>query len=827
MRVSPFRLVSFITASLACLAQRSGPSLSIDAAANRHPISPDIYGINFYWDLGSSTDPKRQAYLNAARDIRATVRRWGGNGASTYHWKFDVNNIAADWFFEVLPDTSVNAAKLPDGSSFNAFADQVRTTGGKIMGTVPLLGWLPRVRAEMCSFDVAKYGKQCKQDPYARYHPITCGNGIAYDPACGDPSVLDGNSPKSPVYLKNDPSDAYAPYDETFQAAWIRYLVTRYGKANQGGINIWSLDNEPIWWDSTHRDIHPDPYTYDEVLDLNLKYAAAIKQAEPAALVSGPVGDNWASLWLSKKDIVAGWARGDYWSNPVDRIAHGGVAFLPWYLRRMRDYERQHGIRLLDYLDMHAYIHPAAIESGGETDAVKALRLESTRRFWDPSYVVTDDYWIRDIENNGAPVAPRYIPRLREIIDQNYPGTRLALTEYNFHALDTLNGALAQADLLGIFGREGLDLATLWGPPKPTDPGAFAFKIFRNYDDIGGAFGETGVLAISADQSQLSIYAALRTDLSLTVIVINKTNSDESSTVSLSNFLPGERAQAWRYSAANLGAIVPLPALDVGGNGFTTVFPANSITLLVIPPATLPAPHPVLNAVTNAASYSQAVAPGQFAVLWGTGMGPDNLAGLALDGNGMVSTSVAGVRVFFDGIPAPIYYVSSKQCSVVVPYFGAAKPTTHVQVEYQGVRSAAIEIPVSATAPGLFTADQSGKGPGAILNEDGVTVNSPAAPARPGSVVVLYGTGEGLTDPPGVDGRPATDVLPKPLAPVSVEIGGLPATIDYAGAAPTFIPGLFQINARVPAAVQPGDNVPVRVTIGNASSQDGVTLAVR
>ena len=139
-------------------------------------------------------------------------------------WKYDVNNIDADWFFEVLPDTSVNASKLPAGSSFDIFADQVRTSGGKILGTVPILGSLPKARAEMCSFDVRKYGKQCKQDPYAQYHPITCGNGVAYVAACGDPAVNDSKGPSNPAYIKNDPNDAYAPYDENFQSDWIRSL---------------------------------------------------------------------------------------------------------------------------------------------------------------------------------------------------------------------------------------------------------------------------------------------------------------------------------------------------------------------------------------------------------------------------------------------------------------------------------------------------------------------------------------------------------------------------------------------------------------------------
>ena len=817
-----------LLASLAGLAQQPGPALTVDAAAARHPISPDIYGINFFWDLGATGDPNLHSYLAAAPDIRATARRWGGNSTSTYHWKLDVDNLDNDWFYEVLPGTLPNPAKLPDGSTFNQFADQARLTGGKAIATVPVLGWLPGSRTEVCSYDIRKYGAQCKTDPYAQYHTAKCGNGIVYDPACGTPTTLDGKQPKNPVYIKNDPSDAYTQTDETLQADWVRYTISRYGKSNQGGIAIWSLDNEPIWWDSTHRDIHPDPYTYDELLSLDIRYAAAIKQADPTALVSGPVGDNWASLWLSKKDIVAGQAKGNYWSNPADRNAHGGVPLLTWYLQQMRAYEQQHGIRLLDYLDHHAYLAPSSVAfSSAGNAANQALRLQSTRVMWDPAYIVTGDYWIKDIDNNGAPVAPAFIPRLRDLVAQNYPGTKIALTEYNWGALDDINGALAQADLLGIFGREALDAATLWGPPKPTDPGAFAFKIYRNYDGIGGAFGETSVQAGSVDQSKLAVYAALRSGLDLTVVAINKTSDDLSSSVNLSNFSPGTSVQVWRYSAAQLGAIVPQPDVPVSGNSISTVFPANSITLMVIPAAVLPVARPVVSAVTNAASYDTAIAPGQMVVVWGSHMGPAQAAPLQLDSTGLVSSSLSGVRVLFDGIPAPLVYASASQCSAVVPYFGAAKSTTHVQVEYQGVRSDPLEVPVSPTAPGLFTADFSGAGQGAVLNDDNITRNSTSAPAHPGAVVILWGTGEGLTDPPGVDGRPAVDVLPKPLAPVSVQIGGLPAVVQYAGAAPGNIPGLFQINAQLSPNVTPGDQVPVTIKIGSLSTQAGVTIAVR
>ncbi len=793
-----------LAVGLGCLAgflgaaQQAGPALSIDAAAGQHAISPDIYGINFYWDLSTDTDPLHIA----AAEIRATARRWGGNESDRYDYRTDYRNKTADWYFEDLQDTGTPGLQLPEGSSFNQFADQVRTTNGKILATANVLGWLPKAQPA-CSYSVATYGQQCSTDPWW----ASCGDGL---------HTGSGSSCGSAI-LTNDPTDANFQVDQSYQQGWISYLLSRYGQGNQGGAAIWDLANEPIWWDDTNQDIHPNPYTYDELLSLDMASAIAIKQADSTALVSGPVADNYASIWYSKKDIVSGQAKGAWWANPVDQNAHGGVPIMAWYLQQFQAYETKNNVRLLDYYDTHAYLAPGSNP---------ASLLDSTREWWDPTYIVDGNYWICDPANNGAPTAPQLIPRLKAIINANYPGTKLAITEYSFGSLDTITGALAQADILGIFGREGVDLATLWGPPKPTDPGAFAFRMYGNYDGIGGAFGETGVLATSADQSQLSVYGALRSDLNLTAVVINKTANDLSSTLNLANFSTGAAAHVWLYSGANLGAIVAQPDVATNAGAVTTVFPANSITLLDFPPASTPVPQPVVAAVTNAASYASAIAPGQMVVVWGTNMGPATLTTLsALDSNGMVSTSMAGVRILFDGVPAPLWYVSATQSAAAVPYFGAFNSTTHVQVEYQGVRSAPLAVPISATAPGIFTISASGAGQGSILNQD-YGINSANNPAAGGSIVSIWATGEGVTDPPGVDGCPAVDVLPKPVATVTVDIGGQPANVHYAGAAPGTMPGVLQVNAEIPASVQPGNSVPVHVTVGGVSSQDGVTLAV-
>lgn len=173
---------------------------------------------------------------------------------------------------------------------------------------------------------------------------------------------------------------------------------------------------------------------------------------------------------------------------------------------------------------------------------------------------------------------------MKQWVTERYPGTKLAITEYNWGAFGFMNGALAQADLLGIFGREGLDLATLW-PSTPNvnvnAPGIFAFRMYRNYDGTGKKFGETSVKAASDNQDKLSVYAALRSDGALTTIVINKTSNALSSKLSLAGFNPTSTAQLYRYSQSNLNAIAREQDVAVQTGAISTTFPANSISLFV------------------------------------------------------------------------------------------------------------------------------------------------------------------------------------------------------------------------------------------------------
>ena len=178
-------------------------------------------------------------------------------------------------------------------------------------------------------------------------------------------------------------------------------------------------------------------------------------------------------------------------------------------------------------------------------------------------------------------------------------------------------------------------------------------------------------------------------------------------------------------------------------------------------------------------------------------------------------------------MPAPLLYVAGDQINTVVPYGVAGRASTQVQVEYLGALSKALTVPIATASPGVFTADASGTGQGAILNQD-LGINSAANPAAPGSIVMIYATGEGQVNPRPADGSiTGTDVLPKPVNNVTVSIGGTQAEVLYAGAAPDLVAGVMQVNARIPMGIATGPAVPVMLAVGGIKSHTDVTLAVQ
>ncbi|MEU8233342.1 glycoside hydrolase family 44 protein [Actinoplanes sp. NPDC048967] len=508
----------------------AGLTLSVDVSAARHRISPDIYGLN-------------GAEAGFAAEIGLPVARWGGNASSRYNFKNHTYNTGSDWFFE-------NIVAGPE-NTVEAFVERNRALGAKQIVTVPMIGWVakdsPSSHPFHCGFPATRFPEQ---DQFDQWDP-NCGNGRLHD------TNLTGA----------DPADTSVAAGASFDGEMVSHLVGRFGTAAQGGVRIYELDNEPVLWAATHRDVHPEVVSYDELGSKSTATAAAIKKADPSAAVLGPSGWGYCE-WISSG--VDGCALG------ADAAAHGGLNLSQWYLKNMKDYSDAHGgRRLLHYFDQHYYP-----QIGGGTDAdANALRLRSTRSLWDPTYV--EESWIGPSGVNAPPL--HFIRTMKSWIAEQYPGTRTAISEYNFGALDHINGALTQADVLGIFGREGLDLATMWGEPQPAQPAAYAFRMYRNYDGAGGRFGDVSVSATSSDQGQLAVYAAQRSsDKALTLMLVNKTSDDLTSALSIKGF-PGGTARRFTYSPADLTSIVRGTDVAAKRGTIKATYPANSITLLVLP----------------------------------------------------------------------------------------------------------------------------------------------------------------------------------------------------------------------------------------------------
>ncbi len=245
------------------------------------------------------------------------------------------------------------------------------------------------------------------------------------------------------------------------------------------------------------------------------------------------------------------------------------------------------GRRLVDVLTAHYY--PQGGEFGNDTSAaMQASRNKSTRSLWDPTYV--DTSWI------GSVI--RYIPQLHDWVNQYYPGTQIGITEYNWGAESHINGATTQADVLGIFGRESLDMAARWTTPDTATPTYKAIKIFRNYDGQLSGFGDTSVKTTSSSNpDNLSVFGATRTsDGAMTVMVINKIAGSTPVTLSLANFTAGAAAQVWQLTSAN--AINRLADVALTGSSLALTVPSQSITLVVIPGSSGPANQPPVAAAS-------------------------------------------------------------------------------------------------------------------------------------------------------------------------------------------------------------------------------------
>ncbi|RJS21184.1 glycosyl hydrolase [Corallococcus sp. H22C18031201] len=437
----------------------TGPSreatLSIDCAAPGHRISPLIYGI--------ALDGNRETLDTHQWKLGATIRRWGGNPTSRYNWKLGrAWNTANDWFFR----------NVELGFSADDFLASNRQHGVQSALTLPMLGWVAK-DTKSVGFPVGDYAPQQNLD--------------ATEPAGGNGNSRDG-TPLKP----GPPSRTSVAAPPEFIAEWVRTLRDADTKRGDRGVNMYILDNEPNLWNSTHRDVHPEPTTYDELLQRTVAYGSGVRKADPEAVIAGPAEWGWTNYFWSAADFAPGKL------THSDRRAHGDVPFLPWYLQQLREHEKKTGVRVLDVLDVHFYPQSnVGLGIAGGTDAAtNARRIRSTRALWDPTY--KDESWI------GEPI--QLIPRLKQWIAENYPGRGISIGEYNFGAMKHMSGGLAQAEALGRFAEQGITSAFFWQYPLENSPTFWAFRAYRDFDGHGGRFQDTYVPAAASEGT--SVFAS-------------------------------------------------------------------------------------------------------------------------------------------------------------------------------------------------------------------------------------------------------------------------------------------------------------------------------
>jgi len=458
-------------------------TVTVNLLADRHPISPYIYGANF---------PPSASYI---ANSGLTLSRWGGNNTSRYNWKKNVTNLDNDWYFENYAWTSTSLAP-----SSAAFLTNVSKAGASPIMTIPMLSWVAKDGSSN-SFSVAKYGKQCSTD---QWRP-DAGDGILTN--CS--ADLTGNDPKDANVPLNDAPVSGDPSGTVYRSQWVAAIAPKFGAQP----HFYDLDNEPDIWSGTHRDVHPTPTGYDELAADIVKEGHALKAYDPLAVRLGPVFCCWWFYWNG--------------ANNNDKAAHGGLDFLPWLLNQVLFNDVVAGSRSLDVFDLHAYFNGPSTY-GMTTAQVAAAALRETRDWWDPAYVSesgeVDQQWTTSIQPNAT--VAFVLPRMRALANSIYPGTPLSITEWNgaLAGESDFSTALVDADAYGILGQQRVWGASRWVAADPATPAYQSLLLYRNPDGKHNGFQSVSVSAANnADPSLFSAFAA--TDPAgdtLTLLVVNK-----------------------------------------------------------------------------------------------------------------------------------------------------------------------------------------------------------------------------------------------------------------------------------------------------------------
>ncbi len=501
-------------------AQAIDVNFTVSPSVQQHTISPLIYGTN------------HRMYMTGQENL--SFFRLGGNRLTAYNWETNWSSAGADWQHssdDFMVPAGVN--RSTPAITYTHFIQNDVAPGAKALLTVQMADYVAADGNGTVSVN--------ETAPSSRWIPVYPRKNAAFS---ASPNLND-----NAVYV-----------DEM-----VNYLVAKFGRADQGGVFAYSLDNEPGLWSHTHPRIHPEMVGAQELMEKSIATASAVKDVDASAKIFGPA--------LFGMGAYMTLADAPDWSSQGSNYHW----FIDYYLDKMRA-AGSNGTRLLDVLDLHWYSEATGdsrvIEKDATTRADKMARLQGTRSLWDAGYV--ENSWIGEWLSDELPL----IPHVKSSIETWYPDTKLAFTEYSYGGGNDITGGVAQVDILGIFGKYDVYAANVWDDTSSYL--AAAFRLYRNYDGAKSTFGDISVDATMSDKENSSIYASVdSTNDKLHVIVLNK-NLDETIagdfTISGTNNYTSAEVFAMRDGSTN---IQKLSDISVSNNQFTYTIPSVSAYHLV------------------------------------------------------------------------------------------------------------------------------------------------------------------------------------------------------------------------------------------------------
>ncbi len=536
-RIAPILVVFVFCASVT--AADIAITYNINTDVNRTPISKYIYGTN---STGNSN---------------YTVVRSGGNRLTAYNWENNWSNAGADWWWE--NDQYMSSSTTP-GKAITNFRDSCVTNKQDSIITLQMAGYVSDAVSGMVDCNI--YAA-----PSYYFKKVVFAKGAPFCSPAGSPDTTDAN-----VYM-----------DE-----FVNFLVSKYGYAGDpNGVKFYDLDNEPdLWYDTgasphgTHWEVHPFDPCCAEYKDKSVAISTAVKNVDPNAQMLGPVSYGFGGYLTFQGAPDWSSVQGSYgW-------------FLSYYLDKMRVASNTAGKRLLDALDVHWYPEAqdsAPFTSGNRitndvrTTAMYNARMQAPRTLWDTSYVGAngENSWINQWYSSYLPI----IPKLKSSINTYYPDTNLAITEYSYGAQTHWSGGIATADVLGIFGKYGVYLASYWFDNGSAPYVDAAVKIYTNYDNNKSKFGDTEVYSTMSDKVNSSIYASVFNGYTceMHMIVINKSiDSNITGTFNITsprNFYSG---RVWRFNNSTSTISETTGISSITGNSFTYTIPATTVCHMVL-----------------------------------------------------------------------------------------------------------------------------------------------------------------------------------------------------------------------------------------------------